>query len=101
MLPTDRQIAAFLQRLRAAVAEDRVVIRDYAVEGAASVGWQVEDVLLQLCDLEVGDCHDQVQSTAVEGGLIWVFTPPFWDGGYLWIRLREARNVIVISFHKG
>ena len=45
MLPTDRQIAAFLQRLRAAVAEDRVVIRDYAVEGAASVGWQVEDVL--------------------------------------------------------
>ena len=40
-------------------------------------------------------------STAPEGGSIWVFTPDLCNGEYLWIRLVERRNIVVISFHEG
>jgi len=59
------------------------------------------DLRLQLLELAIDDLLRTEQSTAAEGGFIWVFTPELWDGGHLWIRLVERAGIVVISFHKG
>jgi len=61
----------------------------------------VVDLRLQLLELAIDDLLRTEQSTAPEGGLIWVFTPELWDGSHLWIRLVERAGIVVISFHKG
>lgn len=99
--PTAEQIAAFLVRLRRAVADDRIEIRAYALEGLRDLEWTAEDLRMQLLELGVDDLLRTEASTALQGGLVWVFTPEFWDGGFLWIRLIERAGIVVISFHKG
>jgi hypothetical protein len=63
--------------------------------------WTGEDLRLQLLELTGEDFLRTEESNAPEGGLIWVFTPDLWDGGYLWIRLVERAGIVVISFHRG
>lgn len=99
--PTAGQIEAFLARLCRAVADGRVEIRGYALDGLRELEWTAQDLRLQLLELSGDDLLRTEESTAVDGGLIWVFTPEFWDGGYLWIRLTERAGIVVISFHKG
>lgn len=99
-VPAD-QLASFLFRLRCAVTEGRVEIRAYALEGLRDLEWTAEDLRLQLLELAVEDFLRVEDSTAPQGGVIWVFTPEFWDGGHLWIRLVERSGIVVISFHRG
>lgn len=99
--PSHDQLVSFLQRLRRAVTEGRVEIRAYAVEGLRDLEWTAEDLRLQLLDLAAADFLRVEDSAAPQGGLIWVFTPDFWDGGHLWIRLVERAGIVVISFHRG
>jgi hypothetical protein len=99
--PTYEQIIAFLARLRRAISENRIQVRAYALEGLRDLEWTAEDLRLQLIDLTVDDLLRTETSTAPQGGLVWVFTPEFWDGGFLWIRLVERAGIVVISFHKG
>ena len=79
----------------------RVEVRAYALAGARDLGWEAADIRAQLLELSEGDFLRTECSTAPAGGLIWVFTPDLWDGGYLWIRLIERKNIIVVSFHEG
>lgn len=99
--PTSEQINAFLVRLRRAIAESRIQVRAYALDGLRDLEWNAADLRLQLLALTVDDLLRVESSTAPQGGLVWVFTPEFWDGGFLWIRLVERAGVVVISFHKG
>jgi hypothetical protein len=99
--PTCEQIIAFLTRLRRAITEGRIQVRAYALDGLRDLEWTAEDLRQQLLDLTVDDLLRTESSTAPQGGLVWVFTPEFWDGGFLWIRLVERAGFVVISFHKG
>ena len=99
--PSAEQIVSFLQRVRRAVTEGRVEIRAYAVEGLRDLEWTAEDLRLQLIELAAEDFLRVGDSIAPQGGIIWVFTPEFWDGGHLWIRLVERAGIVVISFHRG
>ncbi len=99
--PTDAQLNALLVRMRTAVRAGRVEVRAYAREGMRELGWEPEDVRIQLLELAAPDFLRVEESTAAQGGLIWVFTPELWDGGHLWIRLVERRGVVIISFHQG
>lgn len=63
--------------------------------------WSAGDLRLQLLDLTAEDFLRIEDSTAPQGGLIWVFTPELWDEGQLWIRLVERGGIVVISFHRG
>lgn len=56
---------------------------------------------MQLLDLSADDLLRTESSTAPQGGIVWIFTPEFWDGGFLWIRLVERAGIVVVSFHKG
>lgn len=71
------------------------------LDGLRDLEWTAADLRLQLLELSVDDFLRTVVSTAPQGGLVWVYTPESWDGGYLWIRLIERTGVVVISFHKG
>ena len=73
----------------------------FALDGLRDLEWTAQDLGLQRLELTVDDLLRTEESTAPEGGLVWVFTPEFWDGGYLWVRLVERAGVVVISFHKG
>ncbi len=95
------ELRAFLGRLRVAVVEERIEVRDYAIEGLRALEWSLVDLRLQLLDLTDSDFLRTEPSTAPEGGRIWVFTPDHWEGGFLWIRLVERHGVVVISFHRG
>lgn len=97
----DRALSSFLTRLRQAVSVGRIEVRAYALDGARDLGWDPTDICAQLLELSAEDFLRTERSTAPEGGLIWVFTPDTWDGGHLWIRLIERRNIIVVSFHEG
>jgi hypothetical protein len=99
--PTSDQIRSFLLRVRRAVDDGRIHIRAYALEGLRDLEWTAEDLRLQLLDLTIDDFLRSEQSTAAQGGLIWVFTPEFWEEGRLWIRLVERAGIVVISFHRG
>lgn len=98
---TADQLAAFLQRLPRAVDEGRVEVRAYALDGLRDLEWSGDDLRLQLLDLNAEDFLRTEESTAPEGGLIWIFTPEFWGGGHQWIRLVERAGIVVISFHRG
>ncbi len=71
--PNAAQIAAFLARLGRAVAERRVEIRGYALDGLRDLEWTAEDLQMQLLELTIDDLLRTEESTALEGGLIWVF----------------------------
>jgi len=85
----------------AAVADGRVEIRTYALDGLRDLEWTAHALRLQLVELTEDDFLRTEESSAPERGLIWVFTPEFWDVGFLWIRLVERAGIVVISFHKG
>jgi hypothetical protein len=101
MLPDIEHVPAFLLRLRKAVQQGHVEVRGYAKEGLRSLEWTVTDLRLQLLDLSVDDFLRTEESSNISREIIWIFTPEFWDGGYLWIRLVERSGIVVISFHKG
>lgn len=96
-----RQVVRFLARLRQAVADRRVEIREYALDGIRDLGWSAEDATAELKELGVDDFLRVEESTALAGDRIWVFTPETWDDAVLWIRLVERSGVVVISFHRG
>ena len=100
-MPSAADIAAFLRRVRAAVDGGRVVLSDYAVEGADELGWEPWDVRAQLRELGPEDWFRCEESVALPGDLLWVFTPELWDGDSLWIRLLERNGIVVVSFHRG
>lgn len=95
------KIGRFLNRLRVAVEGDRVVVTDYAVEGAEALGWDEWDVVQQLLQLTAEDWFRCEQSRVRPEETLWVFTPDLRDAGILWIRLQERSGVVVVSFHRG
>lgn len=101
MNPVVLDLAAFLRRARAAVDEGRVILSDYALEGADTLGWEPWDVRMQIRELAVDDWLRCEASTEVPGDMLWIFTPELWDNGYLWIRLVERNGIFVVSFHRG
>ncbi|MCK6501942.1 hypothetical protein L6R53_00815 [Myxococcota bacterium] len=101
MPPSPEQVSSFLRRLRHSVSEGRLEIRAYALDGMRDLEWTTDDLRLQLLELARTDFLRVEDSTAPQGGIIWVFTPEYWDGGHLWIRLVERAGVVVVSFHRG
>ena len=101
MPPTSAQLSAFLRRLRAAVDSGCVELTANAIGGARDLGWTAEDIRWQLAELSQEDFLRIEDSTAPEGGRIWVFLPEMPEEGHLWIRLTERRGIVVISFHRG
>ena len=101
MSVTDSSISSFLARLRRAVAQDRLQVREYAKEGLRDLEWTLQDLKIALSELSVDDFHRTERSSAPQGGLIWVFTPERLDEGTLWIRLVERAGIVIISFHQG
>lgn len=100
-VPSPPDVVAFLATVRAAVEGGRIEIREYALDGMRELEWTAFDVRMQLLELGVADFLRTEESTAPQGGLVWTFTPEFWDDGYLWIRLVERTGIVIISFHKG
>jgi hypothetical protein len=99
--PSVSELRSFLARLKVAGEDERVEVRAYALDGPRDLEWTAFDLRQQLLELGEHELLRREDSTAPEGGLIWVFTPEFWDGGPLWIRLIEREGIVVISFHKG
>ncbi len=90
------QVAAFLARVRLAVATEHVVISSKAADEATEeLGWVQEDILDELCELEAADYLRSEPSIVRAGGVVHTFTP-----GDLWIRLVERGGIIVVSFHR-
>lgn len=101
MDPTLDDISAFLKRVRYAVDREYVVVTRYAAERASEdLEWDEWDILEQLKELHHDDHLRCEASKAFPNDLIWVFTPDYWDGGQLWIRLVERDDLIVVSFHR-
>lgn len=100
-MPTRSRPAAFLARLDAALAADRVAITDYArEESLRDFGWGISEIVELLYLLDESDFHELVASTAEEGGMIWVFLPDTGQGR-AWLRLCERGGVVVVSLHRG
>lgn len=99
--PKPTALAAFLTRVREAVAAGRLEVTDYAREGADELGWAESDILEQLRELTAEDFLRCEDSTSRPGDLLWVFTPGLWDESYLRIRLVERSGIVVVSFHRG
>lgn len=100
-MPPHDLIADFLERLTAALTEDRVGVTDDAREYALQdFGWGIAEIMLLLYVLDVGEYSHHEASTAPEGGMIWVFLP-LTDTGRLWLRVCERENMVVISLHRG
>jgi hypothetical protein len=92
----------FLRRLKRAVAEDQILVTSKAADEAAEdLGWDREDILLQLSDLVEADFERTEDSTVQPGEVVWVFCPDLEIEGALWIRLVERHGVVVVSFHLG
>lgn len=101
MDPSLPELLGFLERLRQAVAEERVLVTHYAAERAADeLEWDQWDILEELRELQPADHHRCEVSREPTRDLIWVFTPAHWDGDHLWIRLVERQAIIVVSFHR-
>lgn len=99
--PPRRLVEHFLDRLAAALREDRVLPTQDAIECAAhQFGWALGEIFGVLYDLDEDDCHLSEASTAPEGGVIWVFLP-MTEEGRIWVRLCERDNILIISFHRG
>lgn len=64
------------------------------------LGWEEDDVLAQIDELEVDDFERVERSTVHPGDRVWVFCPDDAFAGRLWIRLVERGGVILISFHR-
>jgi hypothetical protein len=94
-------VERFLDRLSAALDEDRVFPSEDARETAASqFGWEVGDIFVVLYDLVGEEFHVTEPSTAPEGGTIWVFLP-MTAQGRIWVRICERADIILVSFHRG
>jgi hypothetical protein len=94
-------VCAFLSRVRRAVAQNRLELTNYARDGIREMGWEIEDVQLQLVELAPGDFLRIETSVAVPTDVVWVFAPEHWDGGSVWIRLVERSGILVVSLHRG
>ena len=94
------RIVAFLNRLKDAVRDGKVMVSAYAIDRALDeFGWGRDDILLQLRDLRADDFLRREISDRSDEGYIWVFCPPLGDL-VLWIRIRECRGFLVVSFHE-
>lgn len=100
-MSSPNELAAFLRRVLAALDADRVGLTDYAREGMDDLGWEEFDVRAQLRELVPNDWLRCEPSLHKPEDLIWVFTPDFWDDGFLWIRIVERHGLVVVSFHRG
>ena len=96
-------VAAFLRRVREAVATKRVRASDYARDRAREdLGWDIFDIGEQLRELTEKDLYRREPSHDRPWEEIWTFTPPLLDEeGFLWIRIVERDGVLVVSFHRG
>ncbi len=93
--------AAFLARLDAAFDLDQVFATHAAREAAlAQFGWDEGDMFGLLRVLDEDEFLRVEESSAEEGGTIWVFVPTTAQGR-IWVRLCERAGIIVISFHRG
>ncbi len=92
---------SFLERLDVAINANRLEVSDDALETAADqLGWGLPEMVGLLLTLDADDFAELKPSTALGGGLIWVFTPMI-DDGRLWVRRCERGKVVVGSFHRG
>lgn len=95
------QATIFLNRLVAALDEDRVQITWKADDEIAALGWSRQDALSQLRALDSADLLRTEPAKSVDFDVIWIFCPFVWDlEGHLWIRLTErADRSFLVSFH--
>lgn len=101
MDPARLAVARFLDRLSTALAEDRVIATDDALQTVAhQLGWEIGDMYAVLHMLDEAEFHLSEPSTAPEGGQIWVFLPMS-EEGRLWVRLCERDHIVLVSFHRG
>lgn len=102
-MPREVGVAAFLRRIREAVAAKRVRASDYARERAREeLGWDIFDIGEQLCELTEEDLYRREPSHDRSWEEIWTFTPPLLDEeGFLWIRIVERDGFLIVSFHRG
>lgn len=93
--------SAFVTRVKLAAAAGDVETTGKADDEMIELGWERSDLLSQLVELEVEDFLRTERSRYDDTSVLWVFCPPHWDGGYLWLRLRErgGRVVVVVSIH--
>jgi hypothetical protein len=90
---------SFLQRLRAALRHDRVLVSAKALDEALDdLQWERADLLALLATLEAADFERTERSVSRPSDRIWVFCPEC-ERGTLWIRLVERADFLVISFH--
>jgi hypothetical protein len=103
LMPREAGVAAFLRRVREAVAANRVRTSDYARERAREdLCWNALDIGEQLSELTEDDLYRREPSHDRPWEDIWTFTPPLLDEeGFLWIRIVERGGVLVVSFHRG
>ncbi len=100
-MPSLDAVADFLERLTAALADDRVGVTDDAREYAfQDFGWGIAEVMLLLYLLDEDEYSHHEPSVAPEGGMIWVFLH-MTDTGRLWLRVCERDSMVVISLHRG
>jgi hypothetical protein len=100
-VPSRSDVAAFLERLAAALDSSRVRLTWKAEDEIAELGWSRQDALDQLALLEPGELLRTEPSNSPDFDLIWVFCPLVWElDRHLWIRLTERHDhTIVVSFH--
>ncbi len=94
-------VRAFLERLRAALANESVRFTWKADDELADLAWSNVDAYAELEALQVADFLRTEPSRSRDFTLIWVFCPLASElQRHLWIRLAEVPGgAIVISFH--
>ena len=101
-MPTDREVEQYLIQVRRLIEQQRVVVSGYALDLAwRQLHYTQWDVLEEIQSLDSSSFYDQKPSSAEEGGMVWIFAPELWDGGFLWIRLCIRDSLVIISFHRG
>jgi hypothetical protein len=94
-------VRAFLERLGAALANQRVRFTWKADDEIADLGWSDLDAYAELDALRAADFLRTEPSRSHDFTIIWVFCPLASElQRHLWIRLAEVPGgAIVISFH--
>lgn len=93
-------VAGFLARLRAYVDEDKVLVRNKALDEArAEFQMEFEDIVAFLPELLEEDFERIEPSKARPEDAVWVFIAEVAHNEF-WIRLVERNGIVVISFHE-
>lgn len=99
--PPAPPVRRFLLLAHEAARAGRVATTPKADDELDELGWARSDLALQLQELAEADFLRTERSRYDDEVLMWVFCPPHWEGGYLWLRLVEqaASTILVVSIH--